>query len=139
MNRENIVGNVTGSVKWVLRAEALAVLILALSFYFQQGYSGLTFALYFLVPDLSFLGYLVNKKVGAMAYNGAHSLVGALGIVALGFFLNIELFQMAGLIWVSHIGVDRTLGYGLKYENGFGFTHLGLIGKEKKRNQKIVL
>ena len=28
-----------------------------------------------------------------------------------------------------HIGFDRALGYGLKYANGFGFTHLGRIGK----------
>ena len=33
------------------------------------------------------------------------------------------------LIWINHIGVDRLLGYGLKYSDGFGFTHLGRIGK----------
>jgi hypothetical protein len=27
-----------------------------------------------------------------------------------------------------HIGVDRALGYGLKYGAGFGLTHLGRIG-----------
>jgi hypothetical protein len=29
----------------------------------------------------------------------------------------------------AHIGIDRALGYGLKYSTGFGFTHLGRIGK----------
>jgi hypothetical protein len=33
------------------------------------------------------------------------------------------------LIWVNHIGVDRLLGYGLKFSNGFGWTHLGVKGK----------
>ena len=33
------------------------------------------------------------------------------------------------LIWANHIGVDRLLGYGLKYSDGFGFTHLGRLGK----------
>ena len=33
------------------------------------------------------------------------------------------------LIWVNHIGVDRLLGYGLKYSNGFGWTHLGIKGR----------
>jgi len=34
------------------------------------------------------------------------------------------------LIWMNHIGVDRLLGYGLKYPAGFKFTHLGkLSGK----------
>jgi hypothetical protein len=32
------------------------------------------------------------------------------------------------LIWVNHIGVDRLLGYGLKYPAGFGWTHLGRMG-----------
>ena len=33
------------------------------------------------------------------------------------------------MIWLAHIGFDRALGYGLKYASGFGFTHLGRIGK----------
>jgi hypothetical protein len=36
------------------------------------------------------------------------------------------------LIWLAHIGFDRALGYGLKYAAGFGFTHLGRIGKEAR-------
>ena len=34
-----------------------------------------------------------------------------------------------GLVWLAHIGIDRALGYGLKYQAGFAFTHLGRIGK----------
>ena len=37
--------------------------------------------------------------------------------------------QHLALIWLAHIGIDRALGYGLKYGAGFGFTHLGRIGK----------
>lgn len=33
------------------------------------------------------------------------------------------------LIWVNHIGVDRFMGYGLKYSDGFAWTHLGRLGK----------
>ena len=33
------------------------------------------------------------------------------------------------LIWAAHIGFDRMLGLGLKYEAGFTFTHLGRIGR----------
>jgi hypothetical protein len=28
------------------------------------------------------------------------------------------------LIWIIHIGVDRAIGYGLKYPSGFRDTHL---------------
>ena len=34
------------------------------------------------------------------------------------------------LIWANHIGVDRLLGYGLKYADGFGWTHLGRVGRK---------
>jgi hypothetical protein len=36
------------------------------------------------------------------------------------------------LIWINHIGVDRLLGWGLKYPAGFGWTHLGRIGKQRE-------
>ena len=39
------------------------------------------------------------------------------------------LILLIAMIWLAHIGFDRALGYGLKYERGFGFTHMGRIGK----------
>ncbi|MCX2805475.1 DUF4260 family protein [Microbulbifer thermotolerans] len=66
-----------------------------------------------------------------LPYNCAHSLVGAILILGLGFFNEVQLLQLLGLIWLAHIGFDRLLGYGLKYQRGFGYTHLGLIGKAK--------
>ena len=40
-----------------------------------------------------------------------------------------------GLIWIAHIGMDRMLGYGLKYASGFGDTHLGRIGQRVRTTQ----
>jgi hypothetical protein len=31
----------------------------------------------------------------------------------------------------THVGVDRALGYGLKYATAFGDTHLGRVGKQE--------
>ncbi|MGH9560491.1 MAG: DUF4260 family protein [Terracidiphilus sp.] len=45
------------------------------------------------------------------------------------FLLHVHGFMPVALIWANHIGVDRMLGYGLKYGDGFGYTHLGRIGK----------
>jgi hypothetical protein len=42
--------------------------------------------------------------------------------------VRFTIFSIA-MIWLAHIGFDRALGHGLKYANGFGFTHLGRIGK----------
>jgi hypothetical protein len=36
------------------------------------------------------------------------------------------------MIWMAHIGIDRALGLGLKYDVGFSFTHLGRIGKAQQ-------
>jgi hypothetical protein len=31
------------------------------------------------------------------------------------------------LAWFAHIGLDRAVGYGLKYPTAFGDTHLGRV------------
>jgi hypothetical protein len=87
------------------------------------------FALLFLTPDLSFLGYLAGPKVGAISYNLAHSYIGAVACLVASLVLPAPTLLSAGIIWCAHIGFDRTLGYGLKYSKGFGFTHLGPIGR----------
>jgi hypothetical protein len=86
------------------------------------------FAALILVPDVSFAGYLFNTRAGAIAYNTMHVTIGPLACAALGFLLpSFDLLSIA-LIWAAHVGLDRALGYGLKYGAGFGFTHLGRIG-----------
>lgn len=124
-------GKVIGNVKWVLRIEAVVVLTLALFFYNVLAFNWTTFFIYFLLPDISFIGYLFGKRVGAISYNCAHSYIGPAIVFMLFLGLGGEIFQIIGLIWIAHIGFDRALGYGLKYEKGFAYTHLGKIGKEK--------
>jgi hypothetical protein len=121
---------VTGSVRGWLRLEALALLGLALLVYAHGGYSWGRFFVLLLLPDLSMLGYLVNARVGATSYNLAHSTVGpiALGLAALTGLVPAAL--PLALIWAAHVGMDRALGYGLKYPSAFGHTHLGRVGKE---------
>ena len=34
------------------------------------------------------------------------------------------------MVWICHIGPNRALGYGLRYVDGFRFTHLGYIGAQ---------
>ncbi|NMM25942.1 MAG: DUF4260 domain-containing protein [Glaciimonas sp.] len=65
----------------------------------------------------------------ATAYNITYSklLPGALAVVAI--VTGNALFSALALIWFVHIGVDRMLGYGLKYPEGFKVTHLGTIGQ----------
>jgi Domain of unknown function (DUF4260) len=48
-----------------------------LSYHWSHG-SWLQFALLFLLPDLSMLGYAANNSVGAITYNAVHTYVGPL-------------------------------------------------------------
>jgi hypothetical protein len=74
----------------------------------------------------------VGSRIGAIVYNAAHSYIGAIACLVAGSMLPVKVLLPAGLIWSAHIGLDRVLGYGLKYAEGFGFTHLGRMGKLSK-------
>jgi Domain of unknown function (DUF4260) len=87
------------------------------------------YAILFLAPDLSFAAYLGGPKVGAIVYNAAHSYLGPVALMTVGLATEAPLTLSLAMIWLSHIGIDRALGYGLKYQAGFAFTHLGRIGK----------
>lgn len=125
-------GETIGAVRLTLRIEGLCLLIAALLAYSQYGQGWGLFALFFLTPDLSFLGYLAGPRLGALCYNMAHSLIGALISLCLAALLSHPILLFIGIIWCAHIGFDRTLGYGLKYAKGFAFTHLGTLGRLSK-------
>ncbi len=124
-------GSATGGVKLLLRAEGAFVLVAAVIAYAKFGLGWSVFAWFFLAPDLAFFGYLAGARAGAVTYNATHSYVGAVSVLVIGALFSLPEFAAAGLIWCAHIGMDRALGYGLKYSIGFGFTHLGRIGRAK--------
>lgn len=126
----NRLGFVRGGLRILLRFEGLAALGVALTAYSQAGAGWRLFAILFLVPDLSMVGYLAGKSAGAAAYNAAHSFILPLALPAAALAGHPELEPYA-LIWIAHIGFDRALGFGLKYGSGFGHTHLGLVGRAK--------
>jgi hypothetical protein len=119
----------TGGPGLVLRAEGAAALMLACLFYARLGGGWGLFAVLLLAPDLSLLAYLAGPRVGAAVYNAAHSHVGPalLGVAA--WAGGPPILAWLALIWAAHVGLDRMLGYGLKYAAGFHFTHLGRIGR----------
>ncbi|MGE3799604.1 MAG: DUF4260 domain-containing protein [Candidatus Kapaibacterium sp.] len=122
---------VTGIPRFLLRVEGVIVLLLSLHFYNELEGSWVWFAILFLSPDLSALGYLAGKNSGSMVYNIAHTYISPAILAALAYTLNQpELYPFA-LIWTAHIGFDRLLGYGLKYPTDFKDTHLGSIGRGK--------
>ena len=116
-------------MKTSLKLEELAMLLLGIFLFSQLNLSWWWFIGLFLAPDLGMLGYLINTKVGAFTYNLFHHKFVAIAIYFFGIFITSEIIQMIGILLFSHASFDRIFGYGLKYEKGFKFTHLGEIGK----------
>ena len=123
-------GTVTGGLRTLLRLEGLALFAGMTLLYAVWGGSWWVYALLFLVPDVSFAAYLAGPRTGAIIYNAAHSYMAPMALMISGFALSAPLVLSIAMIWLAHIGFDRALGYGLKYSAGFGFTHLGRIGKD---------
>lgn len=111
------------------RLEAVAIVLASVYFYHRLHRSFLLFALLLFSIDLFMLGYLTSNRVGAYIYNIGHSLALPLVMLVLGTALGNEISMTLSLIWFAHIGLDRALGYGLKFTSGFNDTHLGSIGK----------
>jgi hypothetical protein len=120
---------VTGAVRTLLRLEAAAALALAVAFYFAQGGNPWLLVPLLLAVDVSMVGYLANPRVGAVTYNALHNWLPGLVLLGLGWWLANTALLIAGAILVAHVGMDRLLGYGLKYPTSFADTHLGRIGR----------
>lgn len=121
----------SSSILFLLRLEGLVAAAATAVFYARTGASWWLFAALWLAPDLSMLGYLAGPCRGARVYNAFHTYI-APGMLALCSLLpGAHSVLPIALIWANHIGVDRLLGYGLKYGDGFGFTHLSRLGKQR--------
>lgn len=118
----------TGVVRRTLQLEGAALAAAALVTYTHLGESWWLFALLLLAPDLSFAAYLAGPRVGAFVYNLVHSTIGPILLGTFAYLAGAIPAVAVALIWLFHIGIDRMLGYGLKYGTGFKDTHLGRIG-----------
>ena len=127
--------HVTGGVRILLRLEGAAVLALSVYLYAQGGHSWALFAILILAPDLAMIGYLGGPRIGALVYNLVHTYVGPvlLAIVCIG----LDRPPVLALIWAAHIGIDRMIGYGLKYPSAFGDTHLGRVGRPVPQSTSV--
>jgi hypothetical protein len=108
----------------LLHIEGFAVLVGSLVLYVDAGFGWLLLLVLFLVPDLSALGYVGGPRLGSLTYDAVHTYVGPVTLGAIGVVGGYEGAVQVALIWLAHIGLDRLLGYGLKYPTGFKDTHL---------------
>ena len=108
----------------LLHAEGLVVAVAAVTLYFHEGYPWWLLAVLVLAPDLAMLGYVAGPRTGAAAYDLVHTYVLPVLLATVGVIADADAAVKLALIWLTHIGVDRAVGYGLKYPSGFKDTHL---------------
>lgn len=116
-------------MKTLLKIEELFLFGLSLFLFSGLDYSWGWYALLFLTPDLSMIGYLRGPRFGAWTYNLIHHKGLATALYLLGHLLANPALQFAGTILLGHSSLDRVFGYGLKYPDAFKNTHLGVIGR----------
>ncbi|MCR9181747.1 MAG: DUF4260 domain-containing protein [Flavobacteriaceae bacterium] len=112
-------------MKTTLKLEELALFLLGIFLFVQLPFVWWWFLVLILAPDIGMLGYLFGNKAGAFSYNLFHHRGVAVVVYLAGIYFQSEIVQLMGVILFSHAAMDRLFGYGLKYEKGFKFTHLG--------------
>jgi hypothetical protein len=117
---------VAGVPRLLLHLEGAALLALAVGAYAWSGASWWLFAALFWSPDIAFFAYRIGPRTGSIAYNALHTTLAPAALVALAVILDdASIATVWGAIWAAHIGYDRLGGWGLKYGNGYWYTHLG--------------
>ncbi len=106
-------------VPLVYRLEGGAIAALAIAAFILLGFAWWWLLVFFLVFDLSAVGYAVSNRAGAIGYNLIHNYF-APGILAAAYVAMLlvgstiwPLAFVAGC-WFFHVGLDRALGYGLR-------------------------
>lgn len=122
-------GSVEGQPLAWLRVEGAAAFVAGVAAYLALGGSWTLLVPLLLLPDISMVGYLSGRATGAAVYNLAHNWAVGLVLAGAGLGLDSAWLALAGAVLVAHVGMDRALGYGLKYGSAFRDTHLGHVGR----------
>jgi hypothetical protein len=108
----------------LLHLEGGAVFLAATVLYFHGDHPWWLYLVLALAPDLSMVAYAAGARVGAAGYDLAHTYALPVALAAIGVVAGADALVAVALVWVAHIGLDRAIGYGLKYATGFKDTHL---------------
>lgn len=122
-------GVTNAAVAMLLRAGQLAILGTGVVLWLANGATPVLLIPAWLLVDLSMVGYLGGPRLGSITYNAAHNLVLPLALLGFGWWMSIGWLVLSAAVFVTHIGLDRALGYGLKLPTDFRDTHLGRIGR----------
>lgn len=119
---------VVGKPRLFLQLEGVVLFVASLSLFAATHQPWWWIPALLFAPDFFMVGYARSTKLGAFTYNIGHTYLLPIMVALYGVHAHRPLVLGVGLIWLAHIGMDRLLGYGLKYDDNFKHTHLGIIG-----------
>ncbi|WP_213816510.1 DUF4260 family protein [Glaciihabitans sp. dw_435] len=101
----------------IYRAEGAAIAIATVVLFVLTGFSWWWLLALFLAFDLSFIGYAVNNRAGALGYNLIHNYVAPTVLVAVYGILvaaGVSAWPLAFIAgcWFFHVAADRAMGFG---------------------------
>ncbi|RAI89404.1 DUF4260 domain-containing protein [Algoriphagus yeomjeoni] len=118
-------------MRYLLKLEEAGLFLLSIYIFTTLNLAWWWFPALLLLPDIGMIGYLFSPKIGAITYNLFHHRLIAVCAGLYGLAFESKYLMLAGIILFAHISFDRLMGYGLKYNDSFDHTHLGMIGKAK--------
>jgi hypothetical protein len=103
--------------------ESTVIFLGSLLIYLFIGGNWIIFIILLFSPDI----FIKNSRIGSIIYNIGHIHVWAIILILIGILIDLDILILLGLIWISHISIDRAMGYGLKYPSDFKDTHMQKI------------
>jgi|LakMenE18May11ns_1017448.scaffolds.fasta_scaffold9925922_4 hypothetical protein len=71
------------------------------------------------------VGYIVNIRIGVVAYNLTYHKATCIACLIIGYFLQSNDTIVMVIIILSHSAFDCVLGFGIKYPDYFKYTSFG--------------
>ena len=101
-------------MKTLIKLEELTLVVLSFYLFLALDYAWWWFPLLFFLPDISMIGYLINKASGVATYNFIHHKALSVSLYLVGSFTQMPVLQLAGLVMFGHSSFDRALGFELQ-------------------------
>ena len=131
-------GTVVDKPRWWLRLDGLVLLVGSLALFTTTGEPWWVVPLVIFLPDTFMLGYVGGTRLGASVYNLGHTYLAPALVAGIGLSSDNDTVTALGLLWLAHIGMDRAAGFGLKYDDAFGHTHLGWLGRGSAKPDRTI-
>ena len=97
-------------MKTLSKVEELAQLLLSVYLFSLLPFAWWVFPAFILVPDVSLLGLLAGKRIGAITYNLIHHKAVGLSAYIVGSLFGIPLLSLVGVLLFGHSSFDRMVG-----------------------------